>query len=200
MSTSPAGSVVGSVLGTVVRLQVQRSPLKQRPSGSGPYDPGPLLEVPALQVGPGGCVGLVEGARVVDVHCADHPQTRHVRGANGLSVLPVAHYARLRATYGPHLVDGSAGENLLLDAGPLTAADLAGTLLLETDEGAVQATGALAAPPCVEFAQHATGRPPGDLGEQVMAALEDLDHGVRGFYLRVSGTGTVRAGARLLRA
>lgn len=190
------------VVGTVVRLQVQRSPLKQRPPGSGPYDPRPLLEVAVLRVGPRGCTGLVGEQRVVDVHHGDHPETRHVRGVNGLSVLPTAHYARLRTQYGPHLLDGVAGENLLLDTGPLglREGDLAGTLLLETDEGVVEATGAMAAPPCVEFSQYALGRRPGDLGPEVMAALDDLDRGVRGFYLRVSGTGSVRAGARLLRA
>lgn len=198
------GQAAGTLVGTVVRLQVQRSPLKQRPPGSGPYDPRPLLAVPALEIGPRGCTGLpggsADGERVVDVHHADHPESRQVRGVNGLSVLPAAHYARLRERYGPHLVDGVAGENLLLDAGPLQADDLAGTLLLETDEGLVEASGAMAAPPCVEFAQHVLRRPVGDVGDEVRAALDDLDAGTRGFYLRVAGTGTVRAGARLLRA
>lgn len=199
------------VLGTVVRLQVQRSPLKQRPAGSGPYDPRPLLQVPALEVGPRGCWGLpADGGRVVDVHCADHPETRHARGVNGLSVLPAAHYARLRAAHGEHLVDGVAGENVLLDGGPLTEADLTGAdlpgddpgsrLLLEVDEGVLEVSGALAAAPCVEFTQHVLRRPVGDVGPEVRAALEELDGGARGFYLRLTGTGTLRPGHRLLRA
>jgi hypothetical protein len=202
LADAPGAPATPVVLGTVVRLQVQRSPLKQRPAGSGPYDPGPLLEVPALEVGPRGCTGLLDdGAqRVVDVHCADHPQSRHARGVNGLSVLPAAHYARLRADHGPHLVDGVAGENVLLDGGPLTEADLAGRLLLEVDEGVLEVTGTMAAPPCVEFTQHVLRRPVGDVGPEVQAGLEELDGGTRGFYLRLSGTGTLRAGCRVLRA
>ena len=190
------------MVATVLRLQVQTAPLKQRPAGSGPYDPGPLLAVGALDVGPTGCSARVGGTVVPDVHSAGHPQSRHVRGVNGLSVLPRAHYAHLRSRYGPHLADGVAGENLLVDAGRLrlTAADLAGPLLLETDQGDVTVDGVLAAAPCVEFARYVLGRDAGDLGPEVEAALDDLDRGVRGFYLRVHGHGTVRAGARLLRA
>ena len=193
----------GELIATVVRLQVQSSPLKGRPAGSGPYDPRPLLEVAALEVGPTGCTGLTGGPaprRVIDVHSAEHPQSRQVRGVNGLSVLPTAHYAALRQRYGPHLVDGVAGENLLLECGPLTVADLSGTLLLEADQGLLELTGALAAAPCVEFTQFVLGRKTGDTGPELLAGLDDLDHGVRGFYLRVAGTGTVRAGARLLRS
>lgn len=190
----------GGVVGTVLRLQVQRSPLKQRPAGSGPYDPGPLLQVPALQVGPDGCTGLLDGERIADVHSTGHPQSRNARGVNGLSVLPAAHYGWLRERYGAHLVDGVAGENVLLDSGPLTEADLAGTLVMETDEGLLAVSGARAAPPCVEFAQYVLRRPPGDLGSQVRAALDDLDAGRRGFYLTAHAPGTLRVGARLLRA
>ncbi len=193
----------GGLVATVVRLQVQRSPLKRRPSGSGPYDPQPLLEVPALEVGPTGCTGVTGGPapqRVVDVHSAGHPQSRQVRGVNGLSVLPTAHYAALRERYGSHLVDGVAGENLLLECGPLTVADLSGTLLLEVDEGVLELTDALAAAPCVEFTQYVLGRETGDTGPAVLAALDELDGGARGFYLRVAGTGAVRVGARLWRA
>lgn len=191
-----------AVVGTVRRLQVQRSPLKQRPAGSGPYDPGPLLQVDALEVGPRGCTGLLgpAGTRVVDVHHGDHPQTRLVRDVNGLSLLPTAHLERLRLRYGRHLADGIAGENVLLDALRLTEDDLAGTLLLETDGDPVELTAARAAPPCVEFTQHLLGRDVGDLGPEVRAALDDLGRGARGFYVRVGGTGTVRPGMRLLRA
>ncbi len=194
------------VLGTVVRLQVQTGALKPRPSGSGRYDPAPLREVGALTVDDRGCTGLVDGAAVLDLHHADHPDTRNVRCVNGLSLLPVAHYARLRATYGAHLVDGAAGENLLLRTdGPWSAADLHGDLLLEVDGGTIALREVRAAAPCLEFTRWCLGRTEtGALVEgaddDVAVALEDLGHGMRGFYLRVAGSGVVRPGARLLRA
>lgn len=190
----------GDVLGTVARLQVQRGPLKPGPRGARAYDPSPLLEVPELEVGPRGVVGP---DRVLDVHHADHPLSRNVRLCNGLSVLPRSHYALLRARFGPHVVDGCAGENLLLDTDrPLRPEDVAGTLLLETEEGEpLVLTAGQAAAPCVEFSRWLLGQGPQDpLDDDVRETLEVLADGVRGFYLSVEGTGRVARGARLSRA
>jgi hypothetical protein len=139
---------------------------------------------------------------VLDVHHADHPDTRNVRLRNGLSLLPRAHYDALRARYGPHLADGTAGESLLVETtGPWTEADLAGELHLETDDGGTLAlSGLRAAPPCVEFSRFCLRLPLGPVGPAVEQALVDLDGGARGFYARTAGTGRVRAGARLLRS
>lgn len=190
------------VLGTVVRLQVQRSRLKPGERGARVYDPSPLLEVAALDVGPRGVTAATDAGPVLDVHHADHPESRNVKLANGLSLLPRAHYARLRRTYGPHLVDGVAGESLLLDTdGPWVAADLAGTLELETTDGWLTLTDAVPASPCVEFSRFCLDdlAAPAE-GDAVRAALDDLDHGVRGFYARTAGSARVVAGARLRRA
>ncbi len=189
-------------LGTVARLQVQRSRLKPGPAAVRVYDPRPLLEVEALEVGPRGVVGQTTDGPVLDVHHADHPDSRNRRLANGLSLLPRASYAALRRRYGAHLVDGVAGESLLLDTdGPWAEADLAGTLLLETGEGdLLELADVAAAPPCVEFSRFCLGLPPGPVGPEVRQALDDLDGGARGFTARVGGTGRVERGARLLRA
>ena len=193
------------MVGTVVRLQVQRSRLKPGPKGQRAYDPAPLLAVDAVEVGPR---GLTARDGLLDVHHADHPDSRNVRLANGLSVLPRAHYDLLRGRFGPHLVDGSAGENLLLEcAGPLAEADLAGTLLLDTvapDGGPgapLELSGAQAAPPCIEFSRWVLGRLAGsDVDDEVQAAMDFLQDGRRGFYLTPSGAGRVTVGALLRRA
>lgn len=192
------------VLGTVVRLQVQRSRLKPGPRGTRVYHPAPLLEVAALEVGPRGVVGQTADGAVLDVHHADHPDSRNVRLLNGLSVLPRAHYAALRTRFGAHVVDGSAGENLLLDtAGPLAEDDLRGPLLLDTEEDeplVVEAV--MVASPCVEFARWVLGgdpQLPGPVDDELQEAMAALDDGARGFYLRVSGSGRVACGARLRR-
>ena len=196
--------VDGQVLGTVVRLQVQRSPLKPGPRSTRVYDPAPLLEVAVLEVGPSGVVGLARDdadADVLDVHHADHPASRH-RGVNGLSLLPLAHYERMRQRFGAHLADGVAGESLLLDTpGPWRADDLAGRLELETaDGGRLELDRMTVAAPCVEFSRFCLGRAadaPDD--DELVAALDALDYGTRGFYFTALGTGRVVAGARLLR-
>ncbi|MCA1711026.1 MAG: hypothetical protein LC789_05040 [Actinobacteria bacterium] len=177
------------LIGTVVRLQVQRSRLKPGAPGERGYDPAPLQEVAALEVTPRG----VTGDGVLDVHHADHPDTRNVRLRNGLSVMTRPRYDALRARFGMHLTDGIAGESLLLDDGQ----DVLGDVLLETDEGVLELT-AEPAPPCVEFARfclRASGT-----GPDVLAALAELQDGARGFYLATSGTGRVTAGARVFRA
>ena len=188
-------------IGTVARLQVQRSPLKPGPATTRVYDPSPLLEVEALAVGPRGVVGQTADGPVLDVHHADHPQSRNRRLANGLSLLPRTAYVALRERYGPHLADGVAGESLLLDTdGPWSEADLAGTLWLETaEDGLLELDGAVAAPPCVEFSRFCLRQAPGPVGPDVRQALLDLDGGARGFYVSARGAGRVERGARLLR-
>ena len=189
------------VIGTVVRLQVQRSPLKPGPRGARVYTTEPLLEVTALDVGPRGVVGHTSDGPVLDVHHADHPQSRNVKLVNGLSLLPRAHYDVLRARYGPHLVDGAAGESLLLDTdGVWTAADLQGRLEVETIDGdRLLLTSPMAAPPCVEFGRFCLGRGLGPVDADVEQTLVDLADGARGFYVQAQGTGVIAAGARLLR-
>ena len=178
-------------IGTVVRLQVQASRLKPGPRGARVYDPTPLVEVEALEVGPRGCVGLVGGRRVLDVHHADHPDTRNRDLVNGLSLLPRSHLNALHARYGGHV---RPGESLLID---LAAAWPHGSdLLLETDGEPLLLQEVLAAPPCVEFTRYCLGLPPGSL-DGVPEALQDLDGGARGFYARARGTGTVTVGAGL---
>jgi hypothetical protein len=176
------------LIGSVVRLQVQRSRLKPGPARTRVYDPSPLLEVSALDVGPRGVVG--DG--VLDVHHADHPDSRNVKLRNGLSIMTVSRYRALRDTYGPHLVDGIAGESLLLDTEHLD--DLSGELLLDELQVVSEP-----APPCVEFGRFVLGRGAGDVGPEVLETTKALDDGARGYYLQVSGTATIRAGSRLLR-
>jgi hypothetical protein len=193
------------VIGTVVRLQVQRSRLKPGERGARTYDPAPLLEVASLDVGPRGVDARPAGGAgepVLDVHHADHPDSRNVKLVNGLSLLPRAHYAIMRERFGPHLVDGAAGESLLLDtAGPWTLDALSGALALETGSGGLlPLTGVMVAAPCIEFSRFCLGAPSAEPGSpEVRAAMVDLSDGVRGFYVQVAGEGRVEAGSRLVR-
>ena len=192
-----------TVLGTVVRLQVQRSRLKPGEPGARRYDPGPLLEVEALDVGPRGVVGQGPGGPVADVHHADSPDTRNVKLVNGLSLLPRVHYDWMRTRFGPHLIDGIAGESLLVETdGPWPPDALEGGLLVETsDGGRLPLSGGRPAQPCVEFARFCLADESLAAGDpRVREALADLADGARGFYVQPDGSGRVRAGAALLRA
>ncbi len=184
------------LIGTVARLQVQRSRLKPGPAGARVYDPTPLLEVDALEVGPRGCVGRLGEATFVDVHHADHPDTRNVKLANSLSLLSGAAYPRLQSLYGEHLRVGAAGESVLVDvAGPWPDGDL----LLETDGQPLLLAHVQPAPPCVEFSRFCLGLPVGVM-DGVEQALTELGGGARGFYAQPQGLGVVTVGARLWRA
>jgi hypothetical protein len=181
-------------VGTVVRLQVQRSRLKPGPPTTRVYDPSPLLEVEALDVGPRGCVGILGTETFLDVHHADHPDTRNRKLDNGLSLLPTTAYPALQSRYGEHLVTGIVGESVLLELdGPWPIGDL----LLETDGEPLLLTKVEPAPPCVEFSRFCLGIDPGPVGDDVKRALIDLDEGARGYYAHVTGEGRVTLGARV---
>jgi MOSC domain-containing protein YiiM len=180
------------LIGRVLRLQVQRSRLKPGPAVSRVYNPAPLTEVSELQITPRGVVG--DG--ILDVHHADHADSRNVKLLNGISLMTASRYRALRETYGEHLVDGIAGESLLLDTEHLE--DLSGPLALETADGRLEFE-SMPVPPCVEFSRFVIGRAAGDVGTEVMTALEALGNGARGFYLRTAGAGRVRAGDLLYR-
>ncbi len=162
-----------SELGRVVRLQVQRGRLKPGERGARVYDPEPLLAVDALQVTDVGCLGRSGGAWLVDVHHRDHPDTRH-RTESPVSLLTTAAYRALRARYGPHLADGVAGENVLVDS-DLLLSDLEPAQLTI---GAVRLHPVVVAEPCVEFARWCARLEPGD---STRGTLVDLRGGARGW-------------------
>jgi hypothetical protein len=186
------------LIGTVVRLQVQRSRLKPGPATLRVYDPSPLLEVEQLQVTQRGCIGsAADGSTITDVHHADHPDTRNRKLGNGLSIMTVSRYRALREVYGDHLVDGIAGESLLLDTEHLE--DLSGDLVIDAEDSLIAASSEPAAP-CVEFSRFVLGRGAGDVGPEVLATMRALDDGARGYYLRPESSGAIRAGAAVRRA
>ncbi len=174
-------------LGRIVRLQIQRASLKagQRPYAY--YDPTPLLEVTRLLLTPdGACAPGDDGATIRDIHHALHPHTRN-RNDNSLSFGFTGHYAAMRAEFGPYLNNGIAGENILIECPyVVTEAELGAAIVCWGDDGRVVRLGEIiAAPPCVEFTQFALGGDTPPLPEQIRAALQFLDCGMRGFYARL---------------
>ena len=196
------------LLGTIVRLQVQRSSLKL---GSRPrrwFDPTPLTAVPALSVGERGVLGLPQpGDPIVDVHNRDHPHS-HNSGRNGISVGFTSHYAALRSRFGEWVSLGIAGENLIVQSQrAFRTDDLPPALIVETADGPLRLEDMHAINPCLEFSRFILGYGvPPDVAildsttpdPAVTETLAFLTRGTRGYAgTFAGGATTLRVGDRL---
>jgi hypothetical protein len=190
-------------IGRIKLVQVQRSSLKAGERPYRYYDPTPLLAVDGLLLSPGGVLGLTgDGERVIDVHNVEHPVSKNQRGLNGISLGFTSHYRVIRERFGPHLTDGCAGENILVETDrAFTLGDLGDQLAIETADGAiVYLAGLLVAAPCVEFSQFAAAQGERLPAEALKATLQFLDNGMRGFYASLASDPVdvvVRAGDRV---
>ena len=188
-------------LGRVVRLQVQAQPLKRGEKPDRFYSPEAIVGVERLVLSPAGAIGFnATEERLLDVHNIAHPATRYTDG-NTVSFGLTSHYARMREHFGPHMADGCAGENILVEtAAPLRLTQLGGRLALHSVSSGetLELRNARVAAPCVEFSKFALRRQdatPADL----KPALQFLDEGTRGFYVTASRTDfTVRIGDELI--
>lgn len=183
-------------IGTVTRLQIQRSSLKTGEKPDRVYDPAPLLAVPHLLVTPDGVLGAGEGdAWIVDVHHRAHPLTKNEDGLHGVSVGFTSHYAAIRERFGDRIVIGCAGENIIVAADRrFTYDDLAGGVAIVAPDGAerVRLKVLDVAHPCRPFTGWALGRRAEP--DVLKSHLQFLDNGMRGFYCVGEGVGTVEAG------
>jgi hypothetical protein len=190
-------------IGRIHQVQVQRSSLKAGERPYRYYDPTPLLVVDGLLLSPSGVVGLAAGSeQVIDVHNAEHPASKNQRGLNGISFGFTSHYRAMCERFGPHLTDGCAGENILIETSRAFAlGDLGDRLAIETAGGAiVYLAGLLVAAPCVEFSQFAAGQGERLPAEALKTTLQFLDDGMRGFYAGLASAPAdvvVRAGDRV---
>ncbi len=206
------------LIGTVVRLQVQRSSLKLGERPRRWFDPAPLLAVPALSVAEAGVIGYPaagpaagqepgEDQGVVDVHHRSHAASKHGT-ANGVSLGFTSHYAEMRSRFGQVASEGIAGENIVVRTEQaFHRGDLPLTLVIETADGAVRLEAGAPIEPCLEFSRYLLGaRGAPDEGRMepdatVTATLAFLRQGMRGYYVRPTPDGAVlHVGDRLFRA
>jgi len=187
-------------IGTITRLQIQRSSLKTGEKPNRVYDPTPLLPVPRLTVTPDGVLGAgTDGGWIVDVHHRAHPETKNEDGLHGVSVGFTSHYAAMRDRFGERIVVGCAGENVIVAADRMfTYDDLAGGVAIVATDGPerVRLKVLQVAHPCRPFTGWASG---GRVEAEVLKShLQFLDGGTRGFYCVGEGCGTVQVGDQLV--
>lgn len=176
-------------IGRITLLQVQRSSLKLGKRLETYYDPTPLLAVERLRLTPRGVFGIGEdGSEVMDLHHMEHPTTHNVRGVNGVSIGFTSHYQSMREAYGEHLVNGIAGENMLIEADAIvTLKDLGSRLAIELQKTGqfIYLTNFKVAAPCIEFSQFAANHGKPLPPDKLKAALQFLNDGRRGFYATI---------------
>lgn len=187
-------------IGTVSRLQIQRSSLKTGEKPNRMYDPAPLLPVPRLSVTPDGVLGAgADGGWIVDVHHRGHPETKNEDLLHGLSLGFTSHYAAMRDHFGDRIVVGCAGENIIVAADrTFTYDDLAGGVAIVATDGPerVRLKVLQVAHPCRPFTGWALG---GRVeSDDLKSHLQFLDGGPRGFYCVGEGAGTVQMGDRVV--
>ena len=165
-------------LGLVALIQLQREPLK----ATGVYDPSPLLVVERATVSPGGLLGWHGSAWVVDAHHSAHPRSRG-GGRRALSVGFTGHYRRMEEHFGSAPI-GIAGENVIVDAGPVRHGAIAGGLLVRpADRPAFVLRAPRVASPCVEFTSYLLGSADVLPLDDIRADIDFLDQGTRGFIV-----------------
>src|SRR5258708_9175012 len=146
-------------IGRVKLVQVQPTPLKTGERPNTYYNPSALLVVDTLLVSPYGAIGVTaEGEHITDIHHAQHQASRNSHGKNDLSVGFTSHYAAMRARFGQHLIDGCAGENILVATErPFTLTELEKGLAIQNpDTGQIVYLAQLkVAAPGVEFTLYA---------------------------------------------
>src|SRR5215216_4561414 len=102
-------------LGSIVRLQVQTVSLKVGTAPQRRYDPAGICAVPTLELNYGGVQGwTADNEPLTDVHHRDHPASKNRGGENGISLGFTSHYQEMRDRFDDHLIDGIAGENILV--------------------------------------------------------------------------------------
>lgn len=167
-----------------------RAPLRR-------YEPAALVPVVSIQAGPRGVHGITEnGEQVLDVHHRDHPRSRDRKGRAGVLLMGTGDYQALRAKYGDHVIDGIAGETILLEAPEgLAGHDLPRTATVTTGAGPVRLTAVRAADPCVEFSRFCLVQEVSPVvDDAVKQALIDLDGGARGYRSIAADEGTISLG------
>ena len=191
-------------IGAVKLVQLQPSGLIiETPSGYF-YDASRRVEVDQLLITSKGIEATTPGGEhVLDIHHLDHPDKEY-DDDDLVCIGFTSHYSAMRARFGDHMVDGIAGENIIIDFDQkIWPEDLGQRIAIENAE-----TGQLVlldmvsfAAPCQEFSHFAAQSQDDKLpADELKSILQFLGDGRRGFLLVLSenqGEVTVKPGDKV---
>ena len=191
-------------LGRVKLVQIQPDGLIiETPSGY-TYDASRLVKVDRLRITSLGIEATTpQGERVLDIHHVNHPDKAYDED-DLISIGFTSHYQAMRARFGEHMVDGIAGENIIIEYNKeVWTEDLGPQIAIEnTETGQMTLLDLVCfAAPCDEFSHFAAQTqdkrlPTADL----KSTLKFLNNGRRGFLLVLRDgqeTAAVQAGDRV---
>ena len=193
-------------LGRVKLVQLQPSGLIIETSSGYFYDASRWVEVDHVHITSKGIEAtLPEGEHVLDIHHIDHPDKAYDN--NDLICIGfTSHYDAMRARFGEHMVDGIAGENIIIEYGQeVWPEDLGSQIVIENiDTGHKTLLDVVCfAAPCDEFSHFAAQSQQERLpAVELKSTLKFLNNGRRGFLLVLSDgqeTATVQPGDRVFR-
>ncbi len=191
-------------LGIVILVQLQPGGLIiEKPPGYF-YDESRRVEVDRLIINSKGIEATTsEGDHILDIHHLDHPDKEY-DDDDLVCIGFTSHYDKMREQFGEHMVNGSAGENIIIEyPEEIWLEDLGDQIGIENQD-----TGQLLileqvqiAAPCEEFSHFAARSqdeklPAGDLKD----ILQFLNNGRRGFLLvlgKGQEDGVVRPGDKV---
>ena len=191
-------------LGRVKLVQVQPDGLIiETPSGYF-YDASRLVKVDSLYITSLGIeADTLEGEHVLDIHHIDHPNKAYDND-DLVSIGFTSHYQEMRTHFGEHMVDGIAGENIIIEyEQEVWLEDLGQQIAIESaDSGHLARLAVVSfAAPCEEFSHFAARSQHERLpAAKLKRTLQFLGNGRRGFLLVFSDDqepATVRSGDRV---
>jgi len=176
-----------NTLGTVKLVQLQPIGLIiETPSGYF-YDASRRVEADSLLITSKGIEATTpDGEHVLDIHHLDHPDKAY-DDDDLVCVGFTSHYEAMRSRFGEHMVDGIAGENIIIDyAKEVWVDDIGGQMGIESKEtGQMMLLNLVCfAAPCDEFSHFAANSQDRRLpASELKATLQFLNNGRRGFLL-----------------
>ena len=174
-------------IGRVKLVQLQPSGLIIETASGYFYDASRRLEVESLQITSLGIsVVTDEGEQVHDIHHISHPDKAYDND-DLVCIGFTRHYDAMRARFGEHMVDGIAGENIIIESEEeVWLGDLGQGIAIENQDtgGRTLLDMVSVASPCREFSHFAMSSQDKQLpANQLKSTLQFLDKGRRGFLL-----------------